>query len=1192
MVISRKAPAFIVSFLLTTAGLFAQTYVNKEWVNNYGAPDTIEWAASTTDLWGRIVTTGNTMVSGQQANILITVFSEEGSIDWQTNWDGPISGADYGAAVISDNSGNIYVAGASQYNLGTDYDIVLLKYNWQGNLQWEVSYDGFGGEDFPVEMAMDNNGYIYITGASMGSGSMLDFITLKFDDGGNLEWDARYDFNGNIDIAASIVVEENGDQVTVTGGSESSSGNWDYTTVSYDINGSQMNVDREPSDEVDIRKPKDIVKDGDKNYYITGVQNNGTDDDVKLIKLDSTLQNQWVQVYNNTNEGSNALAIDDNGNLYVGGWLEESPGFRKFLLLKYDDSGNFLWDQIIFPVEDKPFAEITNITVDEVISVIGFATDGISSDIVTAQFSLEGDLAWVKTWENMAGSIDVPRSITKSGKDIYVSGWTGSATGTEWVTIKYSFFERDTLVVKDDFGNPLFAKNELIVRFDTSFVKTDAVDNNGNKEAEFGKLDYFLKEGIVAEINEKLKDLCPDEPELTPDPNGDCKITMYKIFRQLKSTHHHTTSRLGEQIPIPPFWATFVLSFPDGMDISVIADSLNSLFPKIKYAHPNFVARSTGGANDSLYPEQAALHPTSTYPNAHINIEPAWEYEVGKPFVKVGVLDDGIYWQHEDFGYDGVNPLSSKVVGGWDFQTNSWLKSWYGGGVHGSPVAGIVGAIRNNEKGIAGVAGGNDSIGITGVPLYGLRIAGPFFFSNVLSYIAEGIIIASIDDSTRKFGYGLHIMNNSWGFWELQGPSPYLNNTNITLLREAIHFANRNKVTFVAARGNTGDSGPNYPGVIDDYWVLCVGGTGVDGEYKDTNNGDFSWPYLWSASRGWEIDVAAPATAELVQSTRGDGKYQTFMGTSASVPFVSGVASLLMSYLNSSTPSNINLAPEDVEYIVQMTATDVGSPGVDSLTGHGRLNAGEALRAVDKKYRRLRHFQYTPDAIQGDKLDIYSFSTNDTITIPERYRNESNIWFIPGKYIVDTYKVDATVYHNLSPADTLVAYWPRPSSSNVLPLFDSLNKLLPRQRVVLNSVDWDSAALTGYIYKVSDTLGSFLGWWPFDTTKTNPQFAYSVLTQNAYFLGEETSELQQSKIWIYPNPTDDLQTIIINTEHTENLIISLHDISGREVKNIYSGVSTKGSHIFRVDFGGMATGMYFYHIRIGNDVKNFKVLKN
>lgn len=153
-------------------------------------------------------------------------------------------------------------------------------------------------------------------------------------------------------------------------------------------------------------------------------------------------------------------------------------------------------------------------------------------------------------------------------------------------------------------------------------------------------------------------------------------------------------------------------------------------------------------------------------------------------------------------------------------------------------------------------------------------------------------------------------------------------------------------------------------------------------------------------------------------------------------------------------------------------------------------------------------------------------------------------------------------------------------------------ELLPRERVVLNSVNQDSASLTGYIYRVSDTLGNFMGWWPFDTAASNPKFAYSILTQNANYIGVDQPNYLQSKIAIYPNPTEDLQTLTINTEHSEKLNITLYDISGREVKNVYNGESSIGDQALQVRLGGLAPGMYFYHIRIGNDVHNFKIIKN
>lgn len=65
-------------------------------------------------------------------------------------------------------------------------------------------------------------------------------------------------------------------------------------------------------------------------------------------------------------------------------------------------------------------------------------------------------------------------------------------------------------------------------------------------------------------------------------------------------------------------------------------------------------------------------------------------------------------------------------------------------------------------------------------------------------------------------------MNNSWGISQA-GPTWYID-TNIRLLTEAYHFANRCGVVVIASRGNSGkmqeegsDVGhDNYPAVIDE----------------------------------------------------------------------------------------------------------------------------------------------------------------------------------------------------------------------------------------------------------------------------------------------------------------------------------------------------------------------------------------
>lgn len=158
-----------------------------------------------------------------------------------------------------------------------------------------------------------------------------------------------------------------------------------------------------------------------------------------------------------------------------------------------------------------------------------------------------------------------------------------------------------------------------------------------------------------------------------------------------------------------------------------------------------------------------------------------------------------------------------------------------------------------------------------------------FFIRNPINYIADAIILSAIQDSTKDYGYGLHIMNHSWRFDN--SDSLFFNDNNVTLIREATHFANRAKVTFIASRGNEGYNNQAYPAILDDDWVLCVGGTGTNGEFANDNPSLGRVNCEFTASSGWEIDVAAPASDSIVttlqtgRSQIGDNDYEVDMST-------------------------------------------------------------------------------------------------------------------------------------------------------------------------------------------------------------------------------------------------------------------------------------------------------------------------
>jgi subtilisin family serine protease len=139
------------------------------------------------------------------------------------------------------------------------------------------------------------------------------------------------------------------------------------------------------------------------------------------------------------------------------------------------------------------------------------------------------------------------------------------------------------------------------------------------------------------------------------------------------------------------------------------------------------------------------------------------------------------------------------------------------------------------------------------------------------------------------------------------------------VLADAVAYAAGKGCLVVAAMGNEASSEPDYPAACPG--AMAVGATD-DHDYLP--NFENTGPY---------ISVVAPGIEIL--STMPKGRYDSFDGTSASVPFVSGIAALLKSQHPSWTGKQLRAR-------IEQTADDRGLPGPDEYFGFGRVNAGRA----------------------------------------------------------------------------------------------------------------------------------------------------------------------------------------------------------------------------------------------------------
>ncbi len=117
--------------------------------------------------------------------IFVVKFAPNGALTWQRIWNGTtVRGLGRpDVAVASD--GSVYVTGVSVTN---GNDAVLLKFDANGNLQWERTWGGTASEEAKA-VATASDGSVYIAGTETSFGaSAIGLFVVKFDANGTLVW--------------------------------------------------------------------------------------------------------------------------------------------------------------------------------------------------------------------------------------------------------------------------------------------------------------------------------------------------------------------------------------------------------------------------------------------------------------------------------------------------------------------------------------------------------------------------------------------------------------------------------------------------------------------------------------------------------------------------------------------------------------------------------------------------------------------------------------------------------------------------------------------------------------------------------------------------------------------------------------------------------------------------------------------
>jgi hypothetical protein len=204
--------------------------------------------------------------------------------------------------------------------------------------------------------------------------------------------------------------------VYVTGSSKSST-NQDIAVVKYNSSGAQVWAARYDGSSHSVDSATCIIVDNSGNIIVAGKSNQtGAGSDYIIIKYNSAGTQQWTKRYNgpgNSDDIPIALGCDNGGNIFVAGSSKGSGSNFDFDIIKYSPSGTQLWE-----ARYNGAANNADILSGMVIDANGFAyitgstyITASNYDYVTIQYAPDGIKMWEKTFNGTGNGIDKPSAI-------------------------------------------------------------------------------------------------------------------------------------------------------------------------------------------------------------------------------------------------------------------------------------------------------------------------------------------------------------------------------------------------------------------------------------------------------------------------------------------------------------------------------------------------------------------------------------------------------------------------------------------------------------------------------------------------------------------------------------------------------------------------------------------------------------
>ena len=366
--------------------------------------------------------------------------------------------------------------------------------------------------------------------------------------------------------------------------------------------------------------------------------------------------------------------------------------------------------------------------------------------------------------------------------------------------------------------------------------------------------------------------------------------------------------------------------------------------PAVEFAEPDYVVKHQAEPADGLLNGNAVANDTyytagylwglkDTGANSFgARASAAWAAGyTGTNSVYIGVIDEGVQWQHPDLTpnmwnnpFDPVDGMDNDGNGypddtrGWDFYSGDNSVYDAGGDNHGTHVAGTIAAAGGNGRGVVGVN-------------WKATVISAKFLGAEGGYVSDAI--AAIDyfvDLKERHGLNIVALNNSWGGGGYS-----------QALHDAVLRAAKAGILFVAAAGNgdqygralNNDAVASYPSNYDTTRSTSTeSAAGYDAVIAVAAIDETGALGTFSNFGSRTVHIGAPGVDVL--STVANG-YAYMDGTSMATPHVTGGVALYAS-------THPNVAAKDIRQAILQAATPTAALAGKSTSG-ARLNLAQVI---------------------------------------------------------------------------------------------------------------------------------------------------------------------------------------------------------------------------------------------------------